>query len=291
MPCNANALSSTHRRPLPPSRHCLPVSTEGILETAMSLSPFSTPHSDLGRPTTPGWTSSSEMPSSRCPCRCLGSPWTGLSTVVQGQWTWYTTFLLFLLENNPAVKTISTTLAHRPFRFQDTKPQFKLLYTKALLSFGKFHFSPLFWINFRVSLHSASRPLDFCPNYILVLIFWHQSSPNIITLHICHRIFQIHLLALKDFQNSYFTLQTSFLHTFSIITLNQVILVPKFLELHPLSLQAIYILMIVAFVWLYAWELGEFVLKLSSEDFKIKYTRISRASIWGLRSFLFKATR
>jgi hypothetical protein len=144
MPRNASALSSTHRRPLPASQHCLPVSTEGILETTMTLSPFSTPHSDLGRPTTPGWTSSGEMPSSRCPCRCLGSPWTGLSTVVQGQWTWYTTFLLFLLENNPAVKTISTTLAHRPFRFQDTKPQFKLLYTKALLSFGKFHFSPLF---------------------------------------------------------------------------------------------------------------------------------------------------
>jgi hypothetical protein len=35
---------------------------------------------------------------------------------------------------------------------------------------------------------------------------------------------------------------------FSTVTLNQMILVPKFLESHPLSLQAIIILMIVAFV-------------------------------------------
>jgi hypothetical protein len=52
--------------------------------------------------------------------------------------------LFFLLENNPVVKTISVTLALKPFRFQDIKLQFKLLYTKALVSFDKFHFSPWF---------------------------------------------------------------------------------------------------------------------------------------------------
>jgi hypothetical protein len=49
--------------------------------------------------------------------------------------------LFFLLENNPAVKTISTTQL-RPFRSQDIKPQSKLLSTEALLSFDKFHFCP-----------------------------------------------------------------------------------------------------------------------------------------------------
>jgi hypothetical protein len=50
-----------------------------------------------------------------------------------------------------------------------------------------------------------------------------------------------------------------------------VILVPKFSESHPLSLWAIYILMIVAFVWLYTWALGEFVSKPMDKDSKIKY--------------------
>jgi hypothetical protein len=59
------------------------------------------------------------------------------------------------------------------------------------------------------------------------------------------------------------------------------ILVTKFLESHLLSLQDIPILMIVAFVWLNAWALGEIILKLTYEyfqdevyeDFKIKCTR------------------
>jgi hypothetical protein len=34
--------------------------------------------------------------------------------------------------------------------------------------------------------------------------------------------------------------------------------------------------MIVAFVWLYAWALGEFILKPTHEAYKIKYTRISK---------------
>jgi hypothetical protein len=89
--------------------------------------------------------------------------------------------------------------------------------------------------------------------------------------------------------NSYFALQTSFVHIFSIVTPNQVILVPKFSKSHPIPLRDIYILLIIAFVWLYAWALGEFILKLSYEHFKMKYTRISRWNIWELRSFHFKA--
>jgi hypothetical protein len=52
--------------------------------------------------------------------------------------------------------------------------------------------------------------------------------------------------------NSYFTLRTSFLHIFPTATLNLVILVLKFSESHIISLQSIHILMIIAFLWLYA---------------------------------------
>jgi hypothetical protein len=77
-------------------------------------------------------------------------------------------------------------------------------------------------------------------------------------------------------------LETSFFHIFSTVTPNQMILTPKFPESHPLSLWAIYILIIVAFVSLYAWALGEFVLKPMNEDFqdqvyedfKINYMRL-----------------
>jgi hypothetical protein len=47
----------------------------------------------------------------------------------------------------------------------------------------------------------------------------------------------------------------------------------KLSESHLLSHQSIYILMIVAFVRLYARELGKFVLKPVYEDFKMKYMR------------------
>jgi hypothetical protein len=46
--------------------------------------------------------------------------------------------------------------------------------------------------------------------------------------------------------------------------------------------------MIVAFVWLYDQTLGEYILMLMNEDYKIKYTTISRLRVW---SFLFKAMR
>jgi hypothetical protein len=85
--------------------------------------------------------------------------------------------------------------------------------------------------------------------------------------------------------------KTSNIHIFSIITLNQVILVSKFSESHHVCLQDIPVLMIVAFVWFYAWALGKLILKSMYEDFKIKYMRISRPNIWRLRSFLLKATR
>jgi hypothetical protein len=47
---------------------------------------------------------------------------------------------------------------------------------------------------------------------------------------------------------SNFALQTSLVHIFSTITLNQLILVPKFSGSHSLYLQAINILIVVAFV-------------------------------------------
>jgi hypothetical protein len=49
--------------------------------------------------------------------------------------------------------------------------------------------------------------------------------------------------------------------------------VPKFSESHPLYFQAISKLMIVAFVWLYAWALGEFILEPTFDDLKIKYMK------------------
>jgi hypothetical protein len=52
----------------------------------------------------------------------------------------------------------------------------------------------------------------------------------------------------EPLQNSSFALRTPFIHIFSTITLNQVIIVPKFLESRPLSFELIHILMIVAFV-------------------------------------------
>jgi hypothetical protein len=47
-----------------------------------------------------------------------------------------------------------------------------------------------------------------------------------------------------------------------------VILVPTFLEALPTPVQTIHILMIVAFVWLYAWALGDFVLERTYEGFQ-----------------------
>jgi hypothetical protein len=86
--------------------------------------------------------------------------------------------------------------------------------------------------------------------------------------------------------------------SFPTITPNQVILVSKFSKSDPLSLWAIYILMIVAFVWLYAWALGNSfwsrwmkTTRSSIRGIQDKYSRISRSIVWGLRSFLFKAMR
>jgi hypothetical protein len=52
------------------------------------------------------------------------------------------------------------------------------------------------------------------------------------------------------------------------------ILALKFSESHPLSLQTIPILMIVAFVLLCACVLGEFILESTYVDFNTKYTSI-----------------
>jgi hypothetical protein len=56
----------------------------------------------------------------------------------------------------------------------------------------------------------------------------------------------------RTFQNSDLVPRTFIIDIFSTVTLNQVILVPNFSESHPLSLQVIPMLMIVAFVLLYA---------------------------------------
>jgi hypothetical protein len=58
-----------------------------------------------------------------------------------------------------------------------------------------------------------------------------------------------------------------------------VIPVPKFSESHPLSLRAIYILMIIAFVWLYAWALGEIIPRLMNEDFRDEVYEDSRPNM------------
>jgi hypothetical protein len=55
-------------------------------------------------------------------------------------------------------------------------------------------------------------------------------------------------MPLEPFQTFNFALQTSFLHIFSTVTRNQVILVQIFSESYPPSLQAIPMLMIIAFV-------------------------------------------
>jgi hypothetical protein len=59
-----------------------------------------------------------------------------------------------------------------------------------------------------------------------------------------------------------------------------VILVPKFSESHPLSLWAIPILMIAAFVWLFAWALRE--------SFWRWRTKTTRSSIWGFQDQLYE---
>jgi hypothetical protein len=56
----------------------------------------------------------------------------------------------------------------------------------------------------------------------------------------------------RTFQNFELVPRTSIVDIFSTVTPNQVILVPNFSESHPLSLQAIPMLMIIAFVLLYA---------------------------------------
>jgi hypothetical protein len=67
------------------------------------------------------------------------------------------------------------------------------------------------------SNHFASRPLD-----LVQITFWSLSFYTYAT-----ESFQIHILALRDIQNSNSALRTSFLHIFSTVTPNQVILVPK----------------------------------------------------------------
>jgi hypothetical protein len=89
--------------------------------------------------------------------------------------------------------------------------------------------------------------------------------------------------------NDHFAPRTSFIHIFSTVTLNQVILAPQFSESYPLSLQSIPMIIIIAFMWLYAWALRESFWSRRTKTFKSKSTRISSWSIRGLRSFLFKA--
>jgi hypothetical protein len=76
-------------------------------------------------------------------------------------------------------------------------------------------------------------------------------------------------------------------------------LCPKFSGSHPLSLQTIHILMIVTFVWFYAWALGDLIHSWCMKTSRIKHLKTTRSSvwgflgpsIWGLQSFLFKAMR
>jgi hypothetical protein len=94
----------------------------------------------------------------------------------------------------------------------------------------------------------------------------------------------------RTFWNDHFAPRT-FIHIFSTITPNQVILAPNFSESYPFSLQSIPMLIIIAFMWLYAWALRESFQSRRTKTFKSKSTRISRWSIRGLWSFLFKAMR
>jgi hypothetical protein len=47
--------------------------------------------------------------------------------------------------------------------------------------------------------------------------------------------------------------------------------------------------MIVALAWLYAWAIGEFVLKPMYEDYKIKYTRNSKMKYTRILIFSFQS--
>jgi hypothetical protein len=135
----------------------------------------------------------------------------------------------------------------------------------------KFCSSTWIWIEFSSSMPIYNFTPILHPNSILPLSFLQRSPPHILYSPIYPAIFQ----------NSNFALRTSFLHIFLTVTPNQVILTSEFIELQHVSLQAIYILMIVVFVWLYAWALGEFIFEADEwrlqdqvyEDLKIKYTR------------------
>jgi hypothetical protein len=122
----------------------------------------------------------------------------------------------------------------------------------------------------------TSRPLNSTQITSITYLFTPKPST--------HFVFTI---CPEPFQNSSFALRTPFIHIFSTVTPNQVILVPKLSESHPLSPQAIHTIMIVAFVWFHAWALGESFqsrcMKISkikrTKTFKTKYTRISRPII------------
>jgi hypothetical protein len=132
------------------------------------------------------------------------------------------------------------------------------------------------------------------PRHWHVLIPWSSDHVIFPPSHLVIPAFHIHIIIPMQSTCQFLepiALRTSFIHVFSTVTPNQVIVVPKFSESHPLSLRANFMLMIVVFVLLYAWALGEFISKPMNEDYKIKYMRISRWNIRGLRSFLFKAMR
>jgi hypothetical protein len=177
----------------------------------------------------------------------------------------------FFQKNNSLLIKIPVTFAHRTLIFSNINPQ-STTWNRNFIQAPRFSHSICRLSLTPPILHITPSLAPNCKSFPPEPLQFSKEAP---------RTFQIHI----------FALWTSFLHIFSTVTLNQVILVPKFSESHLVSLQAIYILLIVVFVWLYAWPLGEFILKPTNEDYKTKYMWIWRPSIWGLWSFLFKDMR
>jgi hypothetical protein len=107
------------------------------------------------------------------------------------------------------------------------------------LSFNHF----LFW-----SLVLDKNHIPACALYIFAPEFHNNSYYTPVFLHRSTPTFCISKYAPETSKILVLALGTSFLRMFSTVTLNQVIVVPKFSGSHPLSLQSIHILMIAAFV-------------------------------------------
>jgi hypothetical protein len=138
------------------------------------------------------------------------------------------------------LRSMACGLSPQPFLHKNNLKFLKIptILHKGPCIVGNFRFSSGFESKPIFSHHFASKPLD-----LVQITFW--------SLYFYTKTLQILCISRyspRIFQNSNFALRTSFLDIFSTVIPNQVILVPKFSESHPLSLQAIYILMIVAFI-------------------------------------------